>query len=269
MFIVLNRPSRLVYKLLITAILFISLKSAATAKPTDNSTTKPTDKTAVKPANKPTDRPADELEVRFKTKPAVHPAVTRDFKESDSQSTADLALDFLTLEIVVVTEPVTQWSESEISSMIHKTNTILAQCSIYLIVDKILHTAPQGLFLGYESVGVSNQFYDQENRPILLLITNVDYNQSVGFTPGSRWVMLSSYSRTATYKDQRDLKYEPLAHELGHMLGNLNHLTPLEGFNLMAGYISHQSDYIHPDQCKKMRTHKDLVKKQPELPHSF
>lgn len=165
----------------------------------------------------------------------------------------------MALSVVVVKEPVSLWTEQDVLAMVNKANKVLKQCSIYIVIEKSLSTAPQGIVLGYESAPVANPYYLLEKKPILFLISTLDYKGSVGLTPGSNSIFLSYYSRSAEYANQRHKDYEPLAHELGHMLGSLPHLTGKDGSNLMAAYIENQSAVLSFEQCQKMREHKDLV----------
>lgn len=179
---------------------------------------------------------------------------------ADSRSHgAPAALGLLTLEVAVVLEAQTDWDRSQISHMFSKTNKILSRCSIHVRpapqITRFLGQIP----MGYESVPLANFFYDLLQKPVVLLVNSTQYNNSAGFAPGSRFLFVSSYSRTQEYQDNRDSEYEPLAHELGHMLGGLTHLNETSGANLMSGYSSSQNDFLTLEQCQKIRNHSHLI----------
>lgn len=107
------------------------------------------------------------------------------------------------------------------------------------------------LAMDYESIEVANQFYNDSKTPMLFLIETRQYSGSAGWAPGSNYLFISSYSLSDEYKKLRNPEYEILAHELGHMLGGLKHLS--DGQNLMAGYIANQTAQLTKEQCGSMR----------------
>lgn len=165
------------------------------------------------------------------------------------------ALSPVTLEVVVMIEPQSEWNQNQILQMFTKTNKILSRCGIEIRADQNILHLPGPMAMGYESVPLANAIYATLQKPIVFLVNATQYNQSAGFAPGSRFLFVSSYSRSTEYQEKRQSSYEPLAHELGHMLGGLNHLAEPVGENLMSGYIGQQSDFLTADQCLQMRKH--------------
>ncbi len=168
------------------------------------------------------------------------------------------ASETLILEVVTVYEKDTLWRSPDVDNMFAKTNKILEQCSIYIVKAKEIHTEHTQISMGYESAPISNIYYNSENKPVVLLINGVDYKQSAGLSPGPSAVYLSVYSQSAEYRNAHSPEYDVFAHELGHMLGGLKHLVADQEKNLMAAYVARQSDYLSPEQCDSMRTHKHL-----------
>ncbi|MCC6138160.1 MAG: hypothetical protein IT287_05980 [Bdellovibrionaceae bacterium] len=162
----------------------------------------------------------------------------------------------LVLKVAVITEFISPWSDQEITAMFVKTNKILAQCSIYIDKEQTLKIIPLGLPLGYESVPAANTFYQQLEVPVVLLVSRTQENGSAGFSPGSKFLFVSHYSRSQDYIEKHHPSYETLAHELGHMMGNLRHVGAES--NLMSAYIDNQSDLLTDKQCAQMRKHNQL-----------
>lgn len=170
-----------------------------------------------------------------------------------------LALPVLTLPMAVVTESQTQWEEQELTDMLQKTNRILSQCHIKIRLDHFQVSPLSVIAMDYETFPLARKYYEQFQLPVLFLVTSVQTNQSAGLAPGADFLFISKYSRSSEYKQKRPVTYEPLAHELGHLLGNLQHLDGSSGSNLMAGYIANQSDQLTGEQCLKMRMHPHLL----------
>ena len=157
-----------------------------------------------------------------------------------------------TLPMNVVIESRSSWTTASVSRMVRRANNLLAQCHISVAIK-----LPWEMFLGtlamdYESIEVANQFYNDSKTPMLFLIETRQYSGSAGWAPGSNYLFISSYSLSDEYKKLRNPEYEILAHELGHMLGGLKHLS--DGQNLMAGYIANQTAQLTKEQCASMRS---------------
>jgi hypothetical protein len=165
----------------------------------------------------------------------------------------------LTLEVAVVLEQQSHWEESQISQMFSKTNKILSRCFIQVRPSQQFTHFVGQIPMGYESVPLANFFYEVLQKPVVFLVNSNQYNNSAGFAPGSRFLFLSSFSRTEEYQNKRNHQYEPLAHELGHMLGGLTHLDEAHGSNLMSGYSNSQNGNLTVEQCKKIRNHPYLI----------
>lgn len=172
------------------------------------------------------------------------------------------ALEPLQLEMVVVREHNSRWSLQDIDDTLARTNTVLQQCSIYIVKAKVIQSELVDIPLGYETSPFSLKIYNDEHMPVLLLLNGVDYKSSAGLSPGPSAVFLSYYSRSDDYIKARAADYNTLAHELGHMLGGLQHIQAQDQKNLMAGYLDRQSDHLTVEQCHKMREHKDLKPKK-------
>ncbi len=155
------------------------------------------------------------------------------------------------LPMAMVIESNSSWTTEDTSSMVERVNVILSQCQISLIESPQPVIYFGSLAMDYDSIGIANEFYKQFKRPVLFLIEATQYNGSAGWTPGSQYLFISSYSRSDDYKKIRNPDYEILAHELGHMLGGLKHLS--DGQNLMAGYIANQTAQLTKEQCGSMR----------------
>lgn len=175
------------------------------------------------------------------------------------------AYEPLRLEMVAVYEKHSLWTSWDVEQMLFKANKVLAQCSIYIVKAKDIPTEHENIPMGYETAPLSNVYYISEQKPVLLLINGVDYKQSAGLSPGDSAVYLSIYSRSEEYKNAHSPDYDVLAHELGHMLGGLKHIAATDEKNLMAAYIDRQSSALTPEQCEKMRAHKDLKSSHSEL----
>ncbi len=169
------------------------------------------------------------------------------------------ALPILTLSMAVVTESQTPWNKSEITEMLQKTNQILSQCRIEIRLNGLEVSPLSVIAMDYETFPMARKYYEQFQRPVLFLVSSVQENQSAGLAPGSHFLFISKYSRSTEYKQKRAEAYEPLAHELGHLLGDLQHLDESYGPNLMAGYVTNLSNQVTEEQCLKMRTHPNLV----------
>lgn len=161
--------------------------------------------------------------------------------------------------MAVITESESPWQSFEIVAMVQKTNQILSQCQIEIRLDEAVTSSVPVIEMGYEKLPFAPDYLKQLQKPLLILVSSVQGNQSAGLAPGSTYLFISKYSRSAEYKQKRSPLYEPLAHELGHMLGNLQHLDETHGYNLMAGYVSYLSDKLTPEQCLKMRAHPQLI----------
>jgi hypothetical protein len=172
------------------------------------------------------------------------------------------AFEPLQLDVVVVREQKSLWSSLDIEDTLNRTNEILSQCAIYIVKAKDIESELMGIPLGYESGALSLKIYNEEKMPVLLLLNGVDYKNSAGLSPGPTAVFLSYYSRSEEYLKVRSHEYDTLAHELGHMLGDLRHIPAVEQKNLMAGYLNRQSGFLDSEQCKKMREHKELKPKK-------
>jgi hypothetical protein len=172
---------------------------------------------------------------------------------------AEAHLSPLILDVAVVLEVESQWTGQQINQMFSKANRILSVCSIQVRQSgktvRFLGEIP----MGYESVPLANFFYETLQTPVVILVNGTQYNTSAGLAPGSRFLFLSNYSRTTDYQAKRHINYEPLAHELGHMLGGLTHLNETTGPNLMSGYSDSQNDVLNHEQCLKMRNHPHLL----------
>jgi hypothetical protein len=168
------------------------------------------------------------------------------------------ALPQVTLDVAVVIESQSLWTEKDIDEAFQKTNKILAACGISVRPRPAWVSPFDKIIPDYESTHLANQLYDSLRMPIVFLVNGVRYNQSAGFSPGEKYLFLSIYSRNKEYKKMRAEEYEPLAHEFGHMLGNLQHLHKENVSNLMAGYISQQSSFLDNEQCVKMRAHRHI-----------
>jgi hypothetical protein len=163
----------------------------------------------------------------------------------------------LSLEVAVVVESTSLWQPQDIEEAFTNTNKILSTCGISIRRLPTIVSEFKTIIPDYESTTLANRFYSALKTPIVFLVNGVRYNQSAGFSPGEKSLFLSIYSRHPDYKKSRSSDYEPLAHEFGHMLGNLPHLGE-DSFNLMAGYIANQSSHLTEEQCKKMRSHRNL-----------
>ncbi len=153
--------------------------------------------------------------------------------------------------MAIVMESKSSWTEDDTRAMLDRANVILSQCQISLVEDpqKVIYLGT--LAMDYDSIGVANEFYKQFKTPLLFLVEATQYNGSAGWAPGSKYLFISSHSRSADYQKIRNPEYEILAHELGHMLGDLRHLSSEQ--NLMAAYITNQSAQLTKEQCGSMR----------------
>jgi hypothetical protein len=156
------------------------------------------------------------------------------------------------LSMAVVMESNSSWTTEDTTSMIERANKILSQCQISLIENPKTVIYFGSLAMDYDSIGIANEFYKQLKTPLLFLVEAKQYNGSAGWAPGSKYLFVSSYSRSDDYKKIRNPDYEILAHELGHMLGGLQHLSNEQ--NLMAGYIANQTAQLTEAQCNEMRS---------------
>ena len=156
------------------------------------------------------------------------------------------------LPMAVVMESNSSWTSENMSSMVERANKILSQCQISLIDSPQTVIYFGSLAMDYDSIGIANDFYKQVKVPVLFLIEVTQYNGSAGWAPGGNYVFISSYSRSDDYQKIRNPNYEILAHELGHMLGGLKHLSGEQ--NLMAGYIANQTAQLTEAQCNQMRS---------------
>jgi hypothetical protein len=156
------------------------------------------------------------------------------------------------LPMAVVIESRSSWTAENTNSMVQRANKILSQCHISLIESPQTVIYFGSLAMDYDSIGIANEFYLKFKTPILFLVEATQYNGSAGWAPGSKFVFVSSYSLSDDYKKLRDPDYEILAHELGHMLGGLQHLSDEQ--NLMAGYIANQTAQLTKAQCNQMRS---------------
>lgn len=173
-------------------------------------------------------------------------------------SSANATFEPLELDVVVVLEFNSRWSDTEIEQTFLRSNAVLSQCSIYIVKAKQMQSGLVDIPLGYETAPFSLKIYNDEKMPVLLLLNGVDYKSSAGLSPGPSAVFLSYYSRSDEYKNARAPEYDTFAHELGHMLGGLQHIEAKDQKNLMAGYLDRQSDHLTFEQCEKMRSHTDL-----------
>lgn len=167
---------------------------------------------------------------------------------------AELPLKILPMTVLI--ESRSTWNKANVSRMVRRANNLLAQCQISLVIE-----LPWEIFLGtlamdYDSIAVANKIYSEAKTPVLFLIEARQYNGSAGWAPGSNYLFISSYSLSDEYKKLRDPEYEILAHELGHMLGGLQHLAVEK--NLMSGYVSLQSSNLTAEQCLEIRKSKHL-----------
>ncbi len=162
-------------------------------------------------------------------------------------------LSWKTVNMATVVEAQSEWAPETAAVMVERANTILSRCrvSVHLQGPVIFYLGQ--MTMDYDSIGLANQFYQQVQKPVLFLIKNTQYNGSAGWAPGGKYLFISHYSQSEAYQKARHPEYEILAHELGHMLGGLTHLTGDEK-NLMAGYIANQSADLTQDQCLKIRS---------------
>jgi hypothetical protein len=155
------------------------------------------------------------------------------------------------LNLALVIESFSSWTLQDVQTMVLRTNKILTQCNVQIEVsDPIFYFGK--IAMDYDSIGLANLFYQQQQKPVVFLIADTQYNGSAGWAPGSHYVFVSSLTQTQEYKQKRHPEYETLAHELGHMLGSLPHLASGEN-NLMAGYLANQSAALTQEQCLKLR----------------
>lgn len=163
-------------------------------------------------------------------------------------------LEPLHVELQPVIERKTLWTSQDTDDMVKKANDILDQCRISVSLSPTPIVFWGTIPIDYDFLPTANKLYDLIQIPLLFLTTQVQYNGSAGLSPGDRFVFISSESRSPEYKKKHSAAYETLAHELGHMLGGLQHLLPADGeTNLMSAYIEKQSAKLTPEQCQKMR----------------
>ena len=155
------------------------------------------------------------------------------------------------LRMTIVMESKSSWTVDDTRAMVDRANVILSQCQISLVEGPQSVIYFGSLAMDYDSIGIANEYYKQFKTPLLFLIEATQYNGSAGWTPGNKYLFISSYSRSDDYQKIRNPDYEILAHELGHMLGNLKHLS--DGQNLMSGYIANQTARLTKEQCDNMR----------------
>jgi hypothetical protein len=63
------------------------------------------------------------------------------------------------------------------------------------------------------------------------------------------------------YQAVEDDRYViPIAHELGHLLGDTDHVSPTDPPNILQGVTNRLSSDITPQQCETFRANKDYVK---------
>ncbi len=160
--------------------------------------------------------------------------------------------------MAVVIESKSSWTPEQVDGMVARANNILAQCEILVKLQSQIALYLGTLAMDYDSVGLANEFYAQFQKPVMFFIEGTQYNGSAGWAPGSRYLFISSYSQTQEYKDGRRAEYEILAHELGHMLGRLQHLSGGEQ-NLMAGYVADQTAELTEEQCTSLRASRHLT----------
>jgi hypothetical protein len=155
------------------------------------------------------------------------------------------------LRMAVVVESGSSWTAEGTGTMVDRANIVLSQCKISLVESPQTVIYLGSLAMDYDSIGVANEFYKQFKTPLLFLVEATQYNGSAGWAPGSNYLFISSYSLSDNYQKIRNPEYEILAHELGHMLGGLQHLSDEK--NLMAGYIANQTAQLTREQCQSMR----------------
>lgn len=159
----------------------------------------------------------------------------------------------LTLSVIVATPKGSLWDQKQINAAFKRANVILAACKVNVVIQEVRKDVPDEIAVDYAWTPFAANYVKDKLLPVIFLTDHSQENGSVGLAPGPKYLFLSSDSLTQEYRSIRDSNYEPLAHELGHMLGNLKHLGSESGSNLMSGYTSLVNDQLTFKQCQEIR----------------
>jgi hypothetical protein len=160
-----------------------------------------------------------------------------------------------------------QWTREAILAHLEKTKKIFQQCDLSPSPVALITVDPP---LGYSDALGSHKaeiaaILPPQIRPVLFFMNVNGTSESYAddFTPDSPMraltytAWMSEDVNSPSYLQQRDASYDPMAHELAHMIGNSGHVP---GRNLLAGDPAEVNGDLVKAQCAEMQK-SVLVKK--------
>ncbi|MBD66314.1 MAG: hypothetical protein CME62_13975 [Halobacteriovoraceae bacterium] len=186
------------------------------------------------------------------------------------------------LDMVLVVDQNSKWSDQKVIEQINKTQKSLSHCGVQLKVLEIIKVdlpqktldqiLVQNPYAGMPElkiiaegkpeniiVGFLNRKIKKYGSAFAVNITSVKRSEQVPSIPSSRpllntfWISDNNIEHTSTPNALPS--YSTMAHEIAHIAGDLGHLQDNLKPNLMGGNDAvSKSDYLNPTQCEKINS---------------
>lgn len=157
----------------------------------------------------------------------------------------------------------TGWSDQEVKGHIEVLQKIFAQCQLRaapLEIQKLQLKEEWHEFSAPKDQEIASHLNLQMDRATLFFMGGRDTAQAYGdeFAEGSprnilKWTgWISRLIESPAYKARLPVGYNPVAHELGHILCNCGHVEG-QRQNLMSGEPKNLGSQLTQQQCAEMR----------------